>query len=49
MCGSEVKLMPIKDDWYIECQNRHCELHTGYFENKEELIEKWNNMCISER
>ena len=45
MCGERVKLNPIGDDWYIECQNFDCGLQTGYFEDKEELIEKWNEMC----
>ncbi len=49
MCGSEVKLMPIENDWYIECQNIDCDLHTGFFHNKEELIEKWNEMCEVEQ
>ena len=45
MCGERVKLNPIEDDWYIECQNIHCDLQTGYFDDKKELIEKWNKMC----
>lgn len=46
MCGSKVKLYPINESWYIECSNDHCELHTGYFNNKNELMDKWNNMEI---
>ena len=39
-CGSEVKLNPINDSWYIECAN--CGLHTTYFSDKHELIRYWN-------
>jgi hypothetical protein len=45
MCGSEVELKPVNDSWYIGCQNINCGLETGFFHDKEELVEKWNNMC----
>ena len=45
MCGSRVELNPIKNDWYIECQNWNCQLKTGYFHDKDKLIKKWNKMC----
>lgn len=48
MCGWFVELNPIQDDWYIECQNGACGLKTGYFHDKEQLVEKWNNMCEEE-
>ena len=48
MCGSRVELIPIYDSWFIKCQNTHCDLHTGFFDDKEELIEKWNEMCEKE-
>lgn len=50
-CGADnVKLHPINDSWYIECEQyglhqRGCGLSTGYFSNKQELIDKWNTMC----
>ena len=48
ICGHEVKLNPINDSFYIECDDflgeRGCGLRTGYYESKKELIEKWNGM-----
>lgn len=48
MCGNEVKLNPINDSFYIECDNflgeDGCGLQTGYYNSKNELIEQWNNM-----
>lgn len=48
ICGHEVKLNPINDSFYIECDDflggRGCGLTTGYYKSKNELIEKWNSM-----
>ena len=48
MCGNEVKLNPINDSFYIECDNflgeDGCGLTTGYYDSKNELIEQWNEM-----
>ena len=48
MCGHEVKLNPINDSFYIECDyflgESGCGLTTGYYKSKNELIEKWNGM-----
>ena len=48
MCGHEVKLNPINDSFYIECDKflgkGGCGLTTGYYKSKNELIEKWNGM-----
>ena len=48
MCGHEVKLNPINDSFYIECDDflgeSGCGLTTGYYKSKNELIEKWNGM-----
>jgi len=41
LCGAVVGLYPTKHSFYIECDN--CDLQTGYFETKEELISLWNN------
>jgi hypothetical protein len=55
MCHSEVKLMVRQytcgNDYMIECLNDDCGMHTGYFDDKEELVEKWNKMfkTLSER
>lgn len=55
MCHSNVKLTTFDStygcSYQIECLNRDCELETGYYEDKEELIEKWNKMfkTLSER
>lgn len=55
MCHSNVKLMVREytcgNDYMIECLNDDCGMHTGYFEDKEELVEKWNKMfeTIGER
>jgi hypothetical protein len=55
MCHSDVKLTTFDStygcSYQIECLNRDCELKTGYFEDKEELVEKWNKMfkTLSER
>lgn len=51
MCHSDVKLMVRQytcgNDYMIECLNDDCGMHTGYFDDKEELIEKWNKMFKS--
>ena len=48
ICGNEVKLNPINDSFYIECDNFSdeygCGLQTGYYKSKNELIEQWNEM-----
>ena len=48
ICGHEVKLNPINDSFYIKCDDflgeDGCGLTTGYYESKNELIEKWNGM-----
>lgn len=50
-CGANnIKLHPINDSWYMECEKyglnqRGCGLSTGYFSDKQELIDKWNIMC----
>ena len=48
ICGHEVKLNPINDSFYIECDNflgeDGCGLTTGYYKSKNELIEQWNGM-----
>lgn len=48
ICGHEVKLNPINDSFYIECDNflgeDGCGLTTGYYDSKNELIEQWNGM-----
>lgn len=48
ICGHEVKLNPVNDSFYIECDNflgeNGCGLTTGYYKSKNELIEQWNNM-----
>ena len=48
ICGHEVKLNPINDSFYIECDDflgeSGCGLTTGYYKSKNELIEKWNGM-----
>ena len=48
MCGHEVKLNPINDSFYIECDDfmgeGGCGLRTDYYKSKNKLIEKWNGM-----
>ena len=47
ICGHKVKLNPINDSFYIECENfgeDGCGLTTGYYKSKNELIEQWNGM-----
>ena len=48
MCHSCVKLMTHQykffNEYSIECLNRDCGMSTGYYEDKEELIDKWNAM-----
>lgn len=52
LCGHEVKLIPIDEDFYIECERYNfedhddhgCGLKTGYYKNKDELIKMWNAM-----
>ena len=47
MCGKNVEVTLIGKSWIIECDNMHsnngCGLQTGYYEDKEELIRKWND------
>ena len=48
ICGHEVKLNPVNDSFYIKCDDflgeDGCGLTTGYYESKNELIEKWNGI-----
>lgn len=48
ICGHEVKLNPINDSFYIECEkwmgSGGCGLTTGYYKSKNKLIEQWNGM-----
>ncbi len=41
-CQGKAVIYPIKDDWYIECDN--CGIHTDYFDSKEELISYWSKV-----
>lgn len=47
VCGKEVKLKPINDRFYIECErwngNDGCGLTTGYYDSKAKLIKEWND------
>lgn len=38
-CQGKAVVYPIKDDWYIECDN--CGIRTDFFDSKEELISYW--------
>lgn len=55
MCHSCVKLMvhqyKFRSDYSIECLNSDCGMSTGYYKDKEELVEKWNAMfkALNER
>lgn len=40
LCGGQVKLNPVNDSFYIECLD--CELETGYYKSKADLIKYWN-------
>ena len=40
LCDGEVKIQPVNDSFYIECEN--CELRTDFFKSKSELIRYWN-------
>lgn len=40
LCGGTVKIQPVKNSFYIECVS--CNLTTGYFKSKSELIKYWN-------
>ena len=48
ICDCSVKLNPINDSFYIECEqfddDGGCGLTTGFYKSKNELIEQWNGM-----
>ena len=52
LCGNnKVELIKVHDSWYIECTEYDddlnkigCGLHTGYYKDQYDLINKWNNM-----
>ena len=48
ICGHEVKLNPVNDSFYIECEkwmdSNSCGLTTGYYKSKNKLIEQWNEI-----
>lgn len=41
-CQGKAVVYPIKDDWYIECDN--CGINTDFFDSKEELISYWSKV-----
>lgn len=41
LCGGNVVMQPVNDSFYIECEE--CELHTDFFNSKNDLINYWNN------
>lgn len=41
-CQGKAVVYPIKNDWYIECDN--CGIHTDFFDSKEELISYWSKV-----
>ena len=52
ICKEEVKLEQVRDSYHIVCDKwedgRGCNLETGYYGTKEELVKAWNGMGGSE-
>ena len=46
ICGSTVKIQPVNESFYIECEN--CGLETRFFKSKSELIKYWDKETASE-
>lgn len=40
LCNGTVKINPVNESFYIECNN--CKLRTDFFDSKNELILYWN-------
>lgn len=50
MCGEDTaRLKSINGDYYIECDIWNnaggCGLTTGYYNNKQKLVDDWNELC----
>lgn len=49
-CGKDVTLKQVNDSYYITCEKFvgnmiiGCDLRTGYYKSKKELVEQWNEM-----
>ena len=52
ICKEEVELEQVGDSYHIVCDRwedgRGCNLETGYYGTKEELVKAWNGMGGSE-
>jgi len=52
ICKEEVELEQVSDDYHIVCDRwddgKGCNLETGYYDTKEELVKAWNGMGGSE-
>ena len=48
ICGEEVEFEQVSDDYHIVCDRwedgKGCNLETGYYDTKEELVKAWNGM-----
>lgn len=40
LCGETVKIQPVNESFYIECES--CGLETTFFKSKSELVSYWN-------
>lgn len=40
LCGGNVKIQPVNDKFYIECED--CKLESDFFRSKADLIRYWN-------
>lgn len=52
ICKEEVELEQVSDSYHIVCDKwedgKGCNLETGYYDTKEELVKAWNGMGGSE-
>lgn len=52
ICKEEVELEQVSDSYHIVCDRwddgKGCNLETGYYDTKEELVKEWNGMGGSE-
>lgn len=48
ICKEEVELEQVNDSYHIVCDRwedgKGCNLETGYYDTKEELVKAWNGM-----
>ena len=44
MCGKAVTINMVNSRFSIKCNNIYCNLQTGFYNSKTELVKRWNSI-----